>query len=125
MRLQRSPLCLLIESTRLIPKRFDGFSFGPVVLIKPGASAGLLAHELTHVQQFWRRPFMHALRYQFSAAYRQACEVEAYKAQLDVNGWEVARVIAVSNALASKYRLGITNMEAVRLLLSNEAGSSM
>jgi hypothetical protein len=115
MKLIRSPLSLVIETSR-IPRNFDGFSFGPIVLVKPGTSKGLLAHELTHVKQFWRRPLTHAIRYHFSVAYRQACEVEAYKAQLDVNGWDAGRVIAVAGSLAGKYRLGIANFEAMRLL---------
>ncbi|TSP13972.1 hypothetical protein [Cupriavidus campinensis] len=116
MNLRTDPPSVVIETNRLIPKRFDGFSFGPLVLIRPGTSAGLLAHELTHVAQFWRRPFTHAIRYQFSPAYRQACEVEAYRAQLAVNGWEVRRVIRLASSLAGKYGLRLTNMEAMRLL---------
>ena len=44
---------------------------------------GILAHELEHVKQFWRRGiYFHSLRYLLSKDYRLDCEVEAYKEQL-------------------------------------------
>lgn len=122
MKSLRDPRCLLIETRWLVPRRFDGISLGPIVLLRPGMSAGLLAHELTHVRQFWRRPFTHAPRYLLSRAYRQACEVEAYRAQLRVAGATPSRIAALARHLATHYRLGIDADTAKRLLCPDDAG---
>lgn len=114
MGLKLSPFCLVIESNRLIPARFEGYSVGPVVLVRPGTSAGLLAHELTHVRQFWRWLGVNGLLYQFSRKWRQRFEVEAYRAQLAVVGPEQARRFAES--LSTKYDLDLTEQEALALL---------
>lgn len=101
--------------TKFIPAQFSGYSIGPVVLIRPEFrdDAGLHAHEAMHAAQFWRRPFTHDLRYLVSRAYRQACEVEAYRAQLVLAPWGLEKFAA---SLAGKYRLGIS-LEGARALL--------
>lgn len=106
---------MIIYAAWLVPARFAGYAVGPVVLIRPEFrdDAGLHAHEATHVAQFWRRPFTHDLRYLVSRAYRQACEVEAYRAQLTLAPWGLEKFAA---SLAGKYRLDI-NLDAARELL--------
>ncbi|MCP3023252.1 hypothetical protein [Cupriavidus basilensis] len=114
MKIYLRPLCLVIETSLLIPARFDGYSLGPLVLVRPGASPGLIAHEKTHVRQFWRWLGTSGLVYQFSRKWRQRFEVEAYRAQLAVAGPAQAQHFAES--LATKYDLAITEQEALTLL---------
>ncbi|WP_439685112.1 DUF4157 domain-containing protein [Cupriavidus oxalaticus] len=114
MKLQRDPLAAVIETTRLIPARFDGYSIGPVVLLRPGASPGLLEHELEHVRQFWRSPLLHGLRYQLSRAYRLQCEVAAYREQLRVRGRHAAPTYA--RHLVEKYGLALEYRQALAML---------
>lgn len=116
MKALRDPRCLLVESRWLVPRHFDGISLGPIVLLRPDVSAGLIAHELAHVRQFWRRPFTHGPRYLLSKAYRQACEVEAYRAQLQAAGRTPSRIANLARYLATKYRLDLDEETAVRLL---------
>jgi hypothetical protein len=122
MKAMRTPRCLLIETERFVPRRFDGLSLGPIVLLRPGTSIGLIAHELTHVRQFWRRPFTHGPRYLLSRSYRLACEVEAYRAQLQAAGSTPARVSRLAEHLATQYRLGLDHETAIRLLTRDEPG---
>lgn len=114
MKLQWCPFALVVEADRLIPARFDGYAVGPLVLVRPGTSAGLLAHELTHVRQFWRTGGMYGLLSICSARWRQRFEVGAYRAQLAVAG--PGQVLHFAVALASNYGLGLTTEEAYRLL---------
>lgn len=114
MRLHLCPLAVVVESNRLIPVRFDGYAVGPLVLVRPGTSAGLLEHELTHVRQFWRTCGLYGLLSICSARWRQRFEVEAYRAQLAVTG--PGQVLHFAAALASNYGLSLTTEEAYRLL---------
>jgi hypothetical protein len=70
-----------------IRKRFDGLSIGPFVFIRPECrnDKGLLAHELVHVEQFYRYWGLNGLLYFFSKKWRLRFELEAYKKQVDVN----------------------------------------
>lgn len=120
MKALRDPHCVLIETRRFVPRRFDGLSLGPIVLLRPGTSVGLIAHELAHVRQFWRRPLTHGPRYLLSKAYRLACEVEAYRAQLQAAGSTPERIARLAHYLATQYRLGLDQETAVRLLCADE-----
>lgn len=108
------PLCLVVVTQRLIPTHFDGYTVGPVVLVRPGTSAALLAHEQTHARQFWRFLGCNGLLYQVSRRWRLRLELEAYRAQLAVAGPPAA--LQLSAALASRYDLDIMQEEAYRLL---------
>lgn len=114
MKLYLRPLCLVVVTSRLIPARFDGYSLGPLVLVRPGTSLGLIAHEQAHVRQFWRWLGTSGLVYQFSRKWRLHFEVEAYRAQLAVAGPAQAQHFAES--LATMYDLAITDQEALTLL---------
>lgn len=114
MKLGTHPLALILTTTRLIPARFDGYAVGPVVLVRPGTSAALLAHEITHVRQFWRCWGLNGLLYQVSRLWRLRFELEAYRAQLAVTGPLPALLFA--GMLASNYDLDLTQEEAYRLL---------
>jgi len=114
MKLRLRPLCLVLQTQRLIPAGFDGYTVGPVVLVRPGTSAALLAHEQTHARQFWRCLGCNGLLYQVSRRWRLRLELEAYRVQLAVAGPPAA--LQLSAALASQYDLNITQEEAYRLL---------
>jgi len=93
-----------------------GITLMPALILIPQwakSNAAYLAHEMVHVEQqrnagvltFW-------WRYITSKAYRLAYEVEAYKAQIAAG----AALITCARHLATDYRLGITQAEALKLL---------
>ncbi|QYY30295.1 DUF4157 domain-containing protein [Cupriavidus pinatubonensis] len=114
MRLSTHPLAVILTASRLIPARFDGYTVGPVVLVRPGTSEALLAHELTHVRQFWRTGGLYGLLTWLSPRWRLRFELEAYRAQLAVTG--PLPTLHFAAVLASNYDLSITQEEAYRLL---------
>jgi hypothetical protein len=89
----------------------------PFIFIDPQykGDAGLLAHEQVHVRQAWRNIFppIHALRYALSDKYKLACEVEAYKVQLQYNPHAAEQF---ANFIATRYDLNITQQEALERL---------
>lgn len=93
-----------------IPARFAAVTYGPFVFIRPSkrGDEALLAHEQTHVAQFWRNPFF-GFAYLFSKPARMRYEVEAYRAQLKLRP---DLLDALAADLATKYNLGITLAEA-------------
>ncbi|WP_427312842.1 hypothetical protein [Cupriavidus sp. H39] len=114
LRYCRSPLCLVVETRWLIPRGFDGFTPGPLILLRPGASQALIEHEKVHVRQFWRSWGLMGVLYLASRRWRLRYEVEAYREQLRHSPPGAARGLA--RVLATKYRLGISEGEAYRLL---------
>jgi hypothetical protein len=77
-------LLAIFYTNKFIPTRFAGITYGPVVFIRPEykSDAGLLAHELTHVAQFWKQFITFGFLYLFSRTHRLGYEVEAYQEQL-------------------------------------------
>lgn len=61
-----------------------GQAFLFYILIAPSYKddIGLLAHELTHVKQFYRTFCLHGILYALSTAYRLYAELEAYAEQM-------------------------------------------
>lgn len=104
----------MIIYTDHMPDRFDGWTIGPVSLIRPRCrdNAALHAHEAVHRDQFWRNPFR-AMCYSFSMSIRQAMEVEAYRAQLTV---DTAGLDAFIECLTQNYGLKLTTEDARNLL---------
>lgn len=96
----------------------------PCIFIRPTyrGDEGLLAHELAHVRQAWRRLLVpHSLLYLFSDDYRLTCEVEAYREQLRVNrlanfkgGKDYAAMYA--GFIANDYKLTIPEHAALEML---------
>lgn len=80
--------------------------------------AGLLAHELTHVRQWWRRPLSHGKRYARSEVYRLNAEVEAFRAQLAAYPAEHRDYYLdrLAHRLATYYGFGLTPDEAAEAL---------
>jgi len=122
IRILFSPLCLLIETRWCIPRGFDGFAPGPLILLRPGASAALLAHEKVHVRQFWRSFGLMGPLYLLSRRWRLRYELEAYREQVRHAGPQA--VPACAHALAHGYRLGISVEQACRLLASGDSAAA-
>ncbi|WP_439684788.1 DUF4157 domain-containing protein [Cupriavidus oxalaticus] len=121
LRCCRSPLCLVVETRWLIPRGFDGFTPGPLILLRPGASDALIEHEKVHVRQFWRSWGLMGVLYLASRRWRLRYEVEAYREQLRHCHPDSAHAFA--RVLAQKYRLKISEAEAYRLLTQCPEGS--
>lgn len=89
---------------------------GPVVRIRKDCAedAGLLAHELTHVKQWWRTAGLHSVLYLLSKSYRLKSEVEAYKAQAAC--YPDDRTPLFAYYLSTRYGLDITHASAILLM---------
>jgi len=66
-----------------IPKGYDGITLGCFIFLRPETKSipYILAHECTHVAQFWNNPFM-PIWYLLNKKYRLKCEAEAYQVGL-------------------------------------------
>ena len=108
-------ISLIIPTNWPIPARFAALTVAFVVFIRPEYrnDAGLIAHELTHVRQFWRWLGLNGLLYKFSKKWRTRFEVEAYRKQLEFSPHALEH-FAVS--LSTKYALNITHDRAIELL---------
>lgn len=113
-----------VKYTNKVPNGFGGYARGPFIRIinKYLHDAGLLAHEVCHVQQWWawvlgfalaglyvalqvdlalgvalvaNGVFMHGALYALVRRYRLMCEVMAYKKQLKVSRAQAARLLKV------------------------------
>lgn len=106
----------MVIYTNLMPERFDGWTIGPVTLIRPSHRDHypLHAHEEVHRAQFWRNPFKACL-YLFSGKVKLAMELEAYSAQVAAGG----NANDCANALASLYGFDLTPTEALTLLTNH------
>jgi len=86
-----------------------------LILMRPdfANSTALITHERTHQAQMARMgTFTFWRKYLASKSFRQAMEVEAYKAQIAAG----ASLITCARHLATDYRLGITQAQAMVLL---------
>lgn len=109
-----APPCVIVETRWLIPRGFDGFAPGPVILVRAGTNRALIEHEKVHVRQFWRSFGLMGVLYLLSRRWRLRYEVEAYREQLRYCPPGAAHGFA--RTLARKYRLRISEREAYRLL---------
>jgi len=100
----------------LMPARFNGYTVGPVILIRPSkrGDAGLLAHEKVHVAQFWRTLGIGPLLSLFIPSLRLQYEVEAYRKQLEFNP---GSALYFAGFISTKYGLSISVTDALKLLL--------
>lgn len=101
--------------TNLFPRRFAGYTFGPLILIRPQyrGDAALLAHEQAHVRQFWRSWGTAGLWYWLSPAARLRYELEAYRAEVRV---APEHILQSARHLCDLYGFTLTMAEAVALL---------
>jgi len=102
----------------LIPTKFAGMTVGPFVFIRPKYKddVGLLNHELVHVKQFWKNPFMF-LWYGFSKKDRLVYEAQAFNTQLK---YSPGRLDRFAGFLVTNYNLQITLDQAKQAILSAE-----
>lgn len=75
--------------------------------------AGILAHELEHVRQFWNYSIFHCLAYGRLDKYTLWCEVQAYKKQLEHNPECLDKY---AKAISNDYGLEISFAKARELL---------
>ena len=98
-----------------VPQGFAGAARGPVALIRPQyrGDAGLLAHEMVHVKQWWLTFGLHSILYLLFEFYRLDSEVEAYRVQLKHSPGNERRF---AEFIATKYRIGISVEDAEWML---------
>jgi hypothetical protein len=87
--LKLSPLCLIFYRPSLGIRDGEpiyGLTKGPIVWIMEAVKddAGILAHELEHVRQFWRHGMIVHILLLLIPSYRAWCEAEAMKKQNSV-----------------------------------------
>lgn len=106
-----------------IPLGRSAYTIKNVIKIQPGLEddKGLLAHEMTHVDQ-WHREWFYQFRYNKSARFRQEMETEAYAAQLKEDG-NMGRLKEYAMLLADNYNLPITWEKAARELVRQVGGN--
>lgn len=132
----------LVHYTEKLANGFGGTAQGPLIKIlsKYKDDAGLLAHEKTHVRQWYvvlalvlslsalvtlmvssslwplcgLALFSHQLLYRFVRPYRRWSEVRAYRKQIATGGY-TSNEFAV-NALVERYDLNLSADEAKALL---------
>ena len=114
----RLSLYYLVIYTDNLPDDIGGQARGPVVLIKNKyrADVGLLAHELTHVTQWWLTLGLHSLAYLCARPYRLWSEVAAYREQMqhpDGNGQRMTAEQAASCLMLPRYNFNLTAAEAL------------
>lgn len=108
----------LVFYTDLIPRRFTGYTFAFIILLRPSVKGDipLLEHEKVHVNQFWRTLGLNGLFYLFSKEKRLQYELEAYKKQLEFESNKSLAKIVFANYLTENYNLNITFDDALKLL---------
>jgi len=77
----------IIRNNTFVPKHFTGIALWMFVLIRRDIklNEGMLQHELVHVRQQYRWPFIYGLLYYLSQTWRVKFEVEAYKKTIEYN----------------------------------------
>jgi hypothetical protein len=105
---------MIFYTNLFIPARFAAATYGPFIFIRPEKrdDAGLLAHEQTHVRQFWKNPLF-GIAYLLSKNSRAKYEVDAYREQLK---HYPEREAVLAEQLATKYGLGISVDDALEML---------
>jgi hypothetical protein len=103
-------------------KGFDAFTFWPLpfIFVRPSAAEdkGLIEHELVHYrEQRWVLTLPWFILYGLSKKFRLNAEVRAYKRQIEVGGITAGKAAG----LLTKYGLGITYVDAIKLLKGDAA----
>lgn len=106
---------MIIYTDRLIPKRFAGYTIGPIIFIRPSHKddIGLIEHEKIHVKQFWSHFPIFGLLYRISK-YRLKFEAQAYAKQLKY--YTVDKTNIFADFLVKNYNLKITKQQAIDAL---------
>ena len=110
---------LLVQSSLLVPRKFDAQCYGPLIAFKNKHSfndTALVQHELEHSKQSYRLPVLHFLLYMLSKQYRYKSELEAYALQIrSYPIYQQPRLCAVfANSLYKNYNLqGYKTLEQI------------
>lgn len=105
----------IIFFTDKLPSGTGGQARGPVIFIrkKYQRDPGLLAHELTHVRQWFLSFGLHSLLYLTIKKYKLWAEISAYREQLKYSpGMEEK----FAGFISEKYGLNVTKTYALRRL---------
>lgn len=107
------PLVFYVES---LQGTRAGEARGPVIRILEAYrdDAGILAHEMVHVKQWFRTLGLHSFLYILSDDYKLSAEVEAYKEQM--THYPGDRRPLFAKFLSERYDLSITPEAALELL---------
>lgn len=99
---------MVFYTDRFVKTGFAGTTYGPFIFIRPKykSDVGLLAHEQTHVRQFWRMFPILGIRYRLSKKWRFAIEAEAYAVQSRYYADD--RVPLFAKMISEKYGLGVS-----------------
>lgn len=112
-----------VDYTDNIPLGSDGIARYWFIKIRPSRmnDAGILAHEIEHVRQFWMFSLFHCIAYGRLDRYTLWCEVHAYREQLKhcLNDKE-KKLNLFASFIATKYNLNITEQDAKLLLLKGD-----
>ena len=106
---------MIVYTDLMIFPKAEATTWGPFIFIRPRSRGdeGLLAHEQVHVRQWKRNPFMF-VPYLLSKKARLKYEAEAYAEQAKHHP---DRMAAFARALATQYRLGISEDDALKAIL--------
>ena len=106
----------LIFTEKFIPSWAAGCANGPLVFIRPKYKddKGLIAHEVTHVKQWFCTLGFHSLFYLFLDLYKLWAEVQAYKKQATY--YQDDRLPLFAGFISQNYGLSITPEAALELL---------
>lgn len=98
---------MIIFTNRFIPDHFAAYTFLFVILMRPTHrhDYALIAHERTHVKQFWRSLGLHGLLYPLSKKYRLKAELEAHRLEYRL---APERLDRLASNLARNYDLDIS-----------------
>jgi len=113
---------LVIYNSTLLPKRFSGYSYILVVVLRGAINTNeiLLNHELTHSKQGYRTLFLHSILYVTSKRYRLKSEIEAYATDWLTKDNYLPNIKPVAYYLYTNYNLGYSythiNAEIIKYL---------
>lgn len=99
-----------------MPANAAGCARGPLIFIRPEyrEDKGLLAHEQTHVKQWFCTLGLHSFLYLLVDRYRLWAEVEAYKVQ--ATHYPDDRRPLFAHFISTNYGLSISEADALKLL---------
>lgn len=108
----------IVIHTDLMMGTAAGKALGPIILIRPAyrGDAGLLAHEVEHVRQFWATAGLHLVLYPLVRRYRMWAEARAFARQVQHG----AALADMAERMARPvYRLRITQERAAAAIAAH------
>jgi hypothetical protein len=107
MKFNLMPPVVIVYTDKLPKDWADGWSYGPLILIRPAhkENKGLHVHELFHSAQFWLTLGIHGILYQILPKYRYWSEIWAYRRQLKYSPGSEQRY---AEFISTNYKLNVT-----------------